>query len=115
MHIPAEDRDQVVCGECKQKSIRAMKGVYTFFWKWLARCMRCTRFSPGQYIIDSVVISGMLMEGHDRQPGMVFVRGVSQWKEKASHSRSISSPSHFAFWAMQAVRLVVGGARIHLA
>jgi len=31
MHIPAEDRDQVVCSECKQKRVRAMEGVYTFF------------------------------------------------------------------------------------
>jgi hypothetical protein len=42
--------------------------------------MRCTRFSPGQYIIDSVIISGMLMGGHDicRWPGTEFVR-VGRW------------------------------------
>jgi len=33
MHIPAKDRDQVVCSECKQKRVREMEGVYTFFLK----------------------------------------------------------------------------------
>ena len=32
MHIPAEDRDRVVCSECKQKRVRAMEGVYSILF-----------------------------------------------------------------------------------
>jgi hypothetical protein len=31
MRIPTDNRDQVVCSECKQKRVRAMEGVYNFF------------------------------------------------------------------------------------